>query len=86
MFDSMILGLGNILQWNNMLAMCGGTALGLFVALAIHLLNFVLAFAESGLHAARLHYVEFMGNFYVAQGKDYHPFAYRRNLPWKKDS
>lgn len=31
MFDSMILGLGNILQWNNMLAMCGGTALGLFV-------------------------------------------------------
>lgn len=64
----------------------GVSALGLFVALAIHLLNFVLAFAESGLHAARLHYVEFMGNFYVAQGKDYHPFAYRRNLPWKKDS
>ena len=31
MFDSMILGLSNILQWNNMLAMCGGTALGLFV-------------------------------------------------------
>lgn len=64
----------------------GISALGLFVALAIHLLNFVLAFAESGLHAARLHYVEFMGNFYIAQGKNYHPFTYRRNLPWKKDS
>ncbi|RKJ77425.1 V-type ATP synthase subunit I [Pyramidobacter sp. CG50-2] len=64
----------------------GVSALGLFVALAIHLLNFVLAFAESGLHAARLHYVEFMGNFYAAQGKDYHPFIYRRKLSWKKDS
>jgi len=64
----------------------GVSALGLFVALAIHLLNFVLAFAESGLHAARLHYVEFMGNFYAAQGREYHPFAYRRRILWKKDS
>ncbi len=64
----------------------GVSALGIFIALAIHLLNFVLAFAESGLHAARLHYVEFMGNFYEAKGTEYRPFAYRRNLPWKKDS
>lgn len=64
----------------------GLSALGLFMALAIHLLNFVLAFAESSLHSARLHYVEFMGNFYVDKGIPYRPFTYRRNLPWKKDS
>ncbi|MDY3869307.1 MAG: V-type ATPase 116kDa subunit family protein, partial [Pyramidobacter sp.] len=62
----------------------GVSALGLFMALAIHLLNFVLAFAESGLHSARLHYVEFMGNFYVDKGVAYKPFAYRRNISWKK--
>lgn len=64
----------------------GLTALGIFIALAIHLLNFVLAFAESGLHAARLHYVEFMGNFYEAKGTTWRPFIYRREQSWKKDS
>lgn len=64
----------------------GVSVLGIFIALSIHALNFVLAFAESGLHAARLHYVEFMGNFYEAHGTAYNPFRYRRNLPWKKDS
>jgi V/A-type H+-transporting ATPase subunit I len=63
----------------------GVSVLGIFIAFAIHLLNFVLAFAESGLHAARLHYVEFMGNFYEADGTAYNPFRYRRNLPWKRD-
>ncbi len=58
----------------------GLSFLGLFMALAIHLLNFVLAFGESGLHSARLHYVEFMGKFYDGRGLSYKPFAYRRDL------
>lgn len=63
----------------------GVSILGIFIALAIHMLNFVLAFAESGLHASRLHYVEFMGTFYSPRGHEYRPFKYRRNFSWKKD-
>ncbi len=58
----------------------GISFLGLFMALSIHLLNFVLAFGESSLHSARLHYVEFMGKFYDGKGVPYKPFAYRRSL------
>lgn len=56
----------------------GVSFLGVFIALAIHLLNFTLAVAESGLHSARLHYVEFMGNFYTGGGNQYRPFAKKR--------
>jgi V/A-type H+-transporting ATPase subunit I len=54
--------------------------LGLFVAFAIHLLNFVLAIGGSGLHSARLHYVEFMGKFYENGTLAYAPFAKRRRI------
>jgi V/A-type H+-transporting ATPase subunit I len=53
---------------------------GLFMAFAIHLLNFVLALGGSALHAARLHYVEFMGKFYEDGTLEYKPFAKRRSL------
>jgi V/A-type H+-transporting ATPase subunit I len=53
---------------------------GLFMAFAIHLLNFVLAIGGSALHAARLHYVEFMGKFYEDGTLAYKPFAKRRSL------
>nr|WP_321503616.1 V-type ATPase 116kDa subunit family protein [uncultured Dethiosulfovibrio sp.] len=56
----------------------GVSFLGIFIALAIHLLNFVLATAESGLHSARLHYVEFMGKFYTGGGNQYKPFSKKR--------
>ena len=64
----------------------GLTAVGILAALAIHTLNFVMAFAESGLHAARLHYVEFMGKFYDSSGKQFTPFTDRRFHSWKKVS
>jgi V/A-type H+-transporting ATPase subunit I len=54
--------------------------LGFFMAFAIHLLNFVLAIGGSSLHAARLHYVEFMGKFYESGTLEYKPFAKRRRL------
>jgi V/A-type H+-transporting ATPase subunit I len=53
---------------------------GLFMAFAIHLLNFILAIGGSALHAARLHYVEFMGKFYEDGTLEYKPFAKRRSL------
>jgi V/A-type H+-transporting ATPase subunit I len=64
----------------------GVTMLGILVALAMHLLNFILALAGSGLHSARLQYVEFFGKFYSGGGKDYKPFARRRLRSWKKQS
>lgn len=64
----------------------GLTLLGVLVALAMHLLNFILALAGSGLHSARLQYVEFLGKFYSGGGKDYKPFARRRLRSWKKPS
>ncbi|MCD6182817.1 MAG: V-type ATP synthase subunit I, partial [Thermovirga sp.] len=62
----------------------GMSIFGLFLALALHLLNFVLAIAGSSLHSARLHYVEFLGKFYEGGGKPYKPFSRRRFKKWKK--
>jgi V/A-type H+-transporting ATPase subunit I len=56
----------------------GVSVLGLFMAFAIHLLNFVLAVGGSSLHAARLHYVEFMGKFYQDGTLEYKPFGRKR--------
>lgn len=56
----------------------GISLLGLFLAVVLHLLNFVLALAGSGLHSARLHYVEFFGKFYSTGGTAYKPFSKRR--------
>jgi V/A-type H+-transporting ATPase subunit I len=62
----------------------GLSFVGVFMALTIHLLNFVLAIAGSGLHSARLQYVEFLGKFYSGGGTPYKPFSRRRPEIWRK--
>ncbi len=62
----------------------GVSFVGVFLALTIHLLNFVLAVAGSGLHSARLQYVEFLGKFYTGGGTRYKPFSRRKPELWKK--
>ncbi|HRX25379.1 MAG TPA: V-type ATPase 116kDa subunit family protein, partial [Aminivibrio sp.] len=64
----------------------GLSVFGIFLALMIHLLNFVLAIGGSALHSARLHYVEFFGKFYSGNGKEYTPFQRRSGSSWKKHS
>lgn len=62
----------------------GMSFIGIFLALTIHLLNFVLALAGSGLHSARLQYVEFLGKFYLGNGTPYKPFSRRKTELWRK--
>ncbi|MDO9508527.1 MAG: V-type ATPase 116kDa subunit family protein [Thermovirgaceae bacterium] len=62
----------------------GVSFVGVFMALTIHLLNFVLAVTGSGLHSARLQYVEFLGKFYSGGGTQYKPFSRRKPELWKK--
>ena len=69
---------------NSFVDSMGVTFIGIFMALTIHLLNFVLAVAGSSLHSARLQYVEFLGKFHSGGGTQYKPFSRRKPELWKK--
>ena len=69
---------------NSFVDSLGVTLFGLFMALAIHLLNFALAVGGSSLHSARLQYVEFLGKFHSGGGTMYKPFSRREPGLWKK--
>jgi V/A-type H+-transporting ATPase subunit I len=83
---------GNILSYVRIAAIGLSSAILAMVAtqfvdvFGVTMLGILLALAGSGLHSARLQYVEFFGKFYSGGGNDYKPFARRRLRSWKKQS
>ncbi len=59
---------------NDIAASMGNPVLGLIIAVPLQILNFVVCAFSPTIHAIRLNFVEFFGNFYEAGGKEYKPF------------
>lgn len=66
---------------NRMVGAIGSTIIGLLFALLFHLVNFAIGLFSPAIHAMRLHYVEFFGQFYAPGGRRYEPFAHWRSNP-----
>jgi V/A-type H+-transporting ATPase subunit I len=80
----MALGLASVMLAivaNRMAGVVGSTIVGVLLALLFHLVNFGIGVFGPGIHALRLHYVEFFGKFYSPGGVPYHPFAHWRSPP-----
>jgi V/A-type H+-transporting ATPase subunit I len=56
----------------------GNVAVGILLAVLLHLLNLVLGVFGPTIHSLRLHYVEFFGKFYIPGKKQYRPFRAER--------
>lgn len=61
---------------NRMAGAFGSVLIGVLFALLFHLVNFALGVMSPMIHALRLHYVEFFGNFYSPGGVAYRPFGH----------
>lgn len=61
---------------NQMAGAFGSALVGVLFALLFHLVNFALGILSPTVHALRLHYVEFFGNFYSPGGVAYRPFSH----------
>lgn len=61
---------------NEMSGAFGSALVGVLFALVFHLVNFALGVMSPAIHALRLHYVEFFGNFYSPGGVAYRPFGH----------
>lgn len=66
---------------NQMVGALGSTIVGVLFALLFHLVNFAIGVFSPGIHALRLHFVEFFGKFYSPGGQPYEPFSH-----WKPTS
>lgn len=74
---------GIALVINTMVGMMAGAGIIGFIGGALifvlgHGINILLGVIAPGLHALRLHYVEFFTKFYQGGGKIYNPFGYKR--------
>ncbi len=61
---------------NRMSGAFGSALVGVVFALLFHVVNFALGVFSPTIHALRLHYVEFFGNFYSPGGVVYRPFGH----------
>ncbi|HEX7440549.1 MAG TPA: V-type ATPase 116kDa subunit family protein [Caldimonas sp.] len=63
---------------NRMVGALGSALVGVTFALLFHLVNFAIGLFSPTIHALRLHYVEFFGEFYSPGGAAYRPLAHWR--------
>jgi V/A-type H+-transporting ATPase subunit I len=61
---------------NDMVGAFGSVVIGVVFALLFHLVNFAIALFSPTIHALRLHYVEFFGEFFKPGGSEYRPLAH----------
>ncbi len=61
---------------NELAGAFGSAVVGVVFALLFHVVNFALGVFSPAIHALRLHYVEFFGNFYSPGGVVYRPFGH----------
>jgi V/A-type H+-transporting ATPase subunit I len=61
---------------NEMVGAFGSVVVGAVFALLFHLVNFAIGLFSPTIHALRLHYVEFFGEFFSPGGAEYRPFAH----------
>jgi V/A-type H+-transporting ATPase subunit I len=77
----MALGLASLMLAivaNEMVGAFGSVLIGVVFALLFHLVNFAIALFSPTLHALRLHYVEFFGEFFRPGGAEYRPLGHWR--------
>jgi V/A-type H+-transporting ATPase subunit I len=61
---------------NEMVGAFGSVLVGVIFALLFHLVNFAIGLFSPVIHALRLHYVEFFGEFFSPGGAEYRPLAH----------
>jgi len=66
---------------NRMVGALGSALVGVAFALLFHLVNLAIGLFSPTIHALRLHYVEFFGEFYSPGGATYRPLAHWRAAP-----
>ncbi|HEY5618247.1 MAG TPA: V-type ATPase 116kDa subunit family protein [Vicinamibacterales bacterium] len=66
---------------NEMVGAMGSVLVGAIFALLFHLVNFAIGLFSPTIHALRLHYVEFFGQFFSPGGAEYRPLGHWHPLP-----
>jgi V/A-type H+-transporting ATPase subunit I len=66
---------------NEMIGAFGSVVIGVVFALLFHLVNFAIALFSPTIHALRLHYVEFFGEFFTPGGSEYRPLGHWHPSP-----
>jgi V/A-type H+-transporting ATPase subunit I len=61
---------------NELVGAFGSVVVGVVFALLFHLVNFAIALFSPTIHALRLHYVEFFGEFFKPGGSEYRPLGH----------